>query len=418
MKIGCYKLLILLFILSTYPFLGVTSECTILNPNSDIEILTSGDMKCVIFKNVSIDKSALLAIPTYQSDASYQIKAKLPSKSVILDEIVDPNDGAFGDNLALEHNTEVKLSIIPLTKNRSYRFWVVHDHDPEEGYSNVFLSVTTKVISEDGIGTFPDPRPCGPEGCFIPENTLIDSQVYFENQNVNTASEAAQCTAQNRPPEPPPRTRSGGEQLNVNSALRASRGLAKAVNNVFNPFQAFSMRMIFFASMSRAGGALDMSHDENSRYIGGPSLGNFLYGAHGRALGIPESIILRGSSGYQAITNHGWVGLPLGVFNFLTNLNDNLGDQLEVLRGIRYENEVAKHNTTDRASFSCLDDLTLDAIGSSGGGGGGGPGGGSDGGSSGGSSGPIGGGGYIRPGGGGEEWCFVQEGYPTYCWIE
>lgn len=68
----------------------------------------------------------------------------------------------------------------------------------------------------------------------------------------------------------------------------------------------------------------------------------------------------------------------------------------------------------NQSSISCLDEQTISNLpgGTAGSGGGSG--------NLGGGSGSSGGdGGYlVPPFDGGEEWCFVQEGYPTYCWIE
>lgn len=125
---------------------------------------------------------------------------------------------------------------------------------------------------------------------------------------------------------------------------------------------------------------------------------------------------MKGSHAYQArsdaLRNGDWHGgWPQGIWNFITASGDNVGDQQEVLRGIRYHREVFEADSSNVSSLSCEDQESIENGGS--GNTGGGPGG-TD---SGGGSGAGRNDGYITYDSG-EEWCFVQAGKPTYCWIE
>ena len=179
-----------------------------------------------------------------------------------------------------------------------------------------------------------------------------------------------------------------------------------------------AIRVIRLAFMHDIGGRFDFSHSGEKEYNASAEMGNFFYGANGAAMGIPVSVLIKGSAAYQSITDAGgWInGFEQGVQNFINNEGDNLGDAAQVMRGIRYFNEVLKPNIDNISenNMSCLDDATAESLSGNNS---------VDGVVGGGFIMPIGGnpasgGFFVPPFNGGEEWCFVQSGYRTYCWIE
>jgi hypothetical protein len=170
-------------------------------------------------------------------------------------------------------------------------------------------------------------------------------------------------------------------------------------------------------AMHRVGGPLDLAHSTQGGHSGSFEMGNFLYGANAIALGFTPSQVLNGSHAYQAISDGGYFQYVEGIYNYMNNTGDNPGDQMEVLRGIRYYQEVFQFSPHNNSSMSCVDSATQSGGGSTNPGGGGGPGT-QPGGGGGSPSGPNNpGGGYIAPSG--EEWCFVDSRDTVqYCWIE
>lgn len=304
----------------------------------------------------------------------------------------------------------------PLTHDTEYEFFVVHDENTSTNETMIYIGLNSKYEKP-----FIEPEPC--EGCWI-NSTPIDTQfsnIDIQNQYFTISSsgaDASQCTDANRPPDAAPRNRETKEELNINSVLRVSKNWAESMKHTHSTTTMYAASFSRMVAMHKKTGALDLSHGRETKYIGSAEMGNFLYGANSRAMGLPEWLIIRGAAGYQAITNHGytWEGFQEGVINFVTNSGDNPGDPEQTIRGIRYHDEVYIYNQNDSRSSSC-EDLESKSESSNPGspGAGGGGEGGNSGGNTGGSGGiVIGGGG----GGGGSKVCFVQEGYPTYCWVE
>jgi hypothetical protein len=224
-----------------------------------------------------------------------------------------------------------------------------------------------------------------------------------------SSSENSLCSDSNRPYQGAPvSVGNSSETLDINAALSNANKWSNFLLGKLTAGQAFTARVSRLIANHRTGGVFDLAHAP-SAYKGSAEMGNFLYGAIGSALGLSESILLRGAAFYQQINGKGWQSFRSGVMAFLTNAGDAVGDGRQTLRGIRYFNEVFRSDINNQSSISCLDEQTLSNLPGDSGGNGEGFG----------SSYSGGDGGFlVPPFDGGEEWCFVQEGYPTYCWIE
>jgi len=241
---------------------------------------------------------------------------------------------------------------------------------------------------------------------------------------LSSTGETSQCNDSNRPPESSPTNRDTGEALNINAMLQDSVQWANTVNqnilmnaSPISLLQSHIYKIARLVTLHKAGGDFDVIHAKDTDYVGSTTTGNFLYGANGIAMGIPEDILLRGAAFYQAISDNGlgWSSFGQGLINFIKNDGDHLGDPEQTLQGIRYTKEVYMNNQEDTSPVSCDPaDANIDPP--SGGGGPLEP-------PGGGNPGPVGGGGpsigvTIPPIKGFTWWCFVQPSYPTYCWQE
>lgn len=412
-------LLIAVFFIA-YSLSGKANACEQLLPNSGLKIYSSDTIKCTNIKFLNIGNTVIVAEPSFQHNASYKITVKTPSGTMLLSKTI----GKFSDSLIQEldthSNDDIEVFLEPLTADINYNFAIAHDENTTTNKTIIYIGLNSSKKASVTPAPPDDPR-CDPQ-CEIPlMDQLIDNSVFYSISNVNIASESPQCNDENRPPEDAP-INEKQQKLDVNQILREStswneillgEGLTELENNAISLLRVRAMHSI--------NGSLDLAHtSSNTGYTGSFSMGNFLYGANASALGLSPSVILRGSHAYQALSDaqhdanwHG--GYAQGIWNFITASGDNVGDQQEVLRGIKYQRDVFTVNSSDTASLSC-EDLKSISNGSSGnsGGTGGGPGG-SGGSTGGGSSG--GDGGYISPNSP-EVWCFEQDGHATYCWIE
>ncbi|WP_223177775.1 polymorphic toxin type 44 domain-containing protein [Pseudoalteromonas fuliginea] len=198
--------------------------------------------------------------------------------------------------------------------------------------------------------------------------------------------------------------------LNINGVLRTSRNWYAGMKKTHSTTGAIAGGFARLVAMHRAGGALDLAHDDESDYVGSAEMGNFLYGANGRAMGLPGWALIRGAAGYQAISNHGytWRSFSQGVVNFIQDEGDKQGNPAQTIRGIKHHDEVFVHNINNPNKMSCQDIESKSENGTSTGPGGG------EGGNGGNNS--WGGGQVIIGGSGGSKTCFVQDGFATYCW--
>tara|TARA_B100001245_G_scaffold236692_1_gene230054 strand:+ start:21776 stop:23029 length:1254 start_codon:yes stop_codon:yes gene_type:complete len=403
---------------ATCLFSGEANACEQLLPNSGLKIYSSDTTKCANIKYLNIGNTVIVAEPSFQKNASYKITVKTPSGTTLLSETIERFSDSLIQKLDTQSNDDIEVFLEPLTADMNYNFAVAHDENTATNNTIIYIGLNSSKKASVTPAPPYDPR-CDPQ-CEIPQMLqLIDTSVFYSTSNVNIASDSPQCNDENRPPEDAP-TNEKQQKLNVNQILKDStswnqillgEGLTELENNV--------IRLLRVRAMHSINGSLDLAHTSSTTgYKGSFSMGNFLYGANASALGLSPSVILRGSHAYQALSDaqhadnwHG--GWAQGIWNYMTASGDNVGDQQEVLRGIKYHRDVFMLNSSDTASLSC-EDLESIANGSSGstGGGGGPPSGGSNsGGSSGGRD-----GGYIRPSNP-EVWCFEQDGYPTYCWV-
>lgn len=186
------------------------------------------------------------------------------------------------------------------------------------------------------------------------------------------------------------------------------------------------MQYYYLWELHSPGGLLDMSHNNNRTYNSSADMGNFIFGANLAAMGYSETEISSFSAAAQPITDAYSSGdwsfstFTQSLQNYLTNTGDNSGDSNMGIRGAKYYNEVVATQNSSNSSveYSCIDEETASSQPAV--------------------SGAAGYSGnawndmfYISPGttvngGSGSNgsgysytlYCFVQKGYPTYCWLE
>jgi hypothetical protein len=380
------------------------NTCITLEANDSAQLNTLESSKCVIVKYLSSTKTALVADSSFQGNASYSVKATLPSNSQILNRTIGSNDSTFADKLNTQYYTEVKLILQPNRNDASYKFFVIHDYNYDSDESTIYIGLDSIVIPDFD----PDPVPCGPEGCYIEPlmfnfNQTIVMQTSSSNQN-------SQCSDLNRPYQSAPDSiGNSSEKLDINEAMRDAKLWSNLLSSKLTAGQAFTARVARLIATHRTGGIYDLAHAP-TLYTGSAEMGNFLYGAMGSALGLSGSTLLRGAAFYQQVNGNGWQSFSAGIYAYINNSGDAIGDAEQTLRGVRYYKEVFSNDFNNQSSISCIDQETLSSL----------PGDGGDGGGSGNLGGGTGGdGGFlVPPFDGGEEWCFVQTGHQTYCWFE
>ncbi len=390
-------------------FNAFANNCIVLNPNSNIELYTQSQNQsaCISFKNVNIQKTYFVADPSLDKDAAYKIKIQSANGSVILDKTQSAAGVSTNAKLNTNYSSEILVTLTPMTQNIEYRYFVIHDENTTSGETSIYIGLASRKI----ISNIPPTKPC--KGCYNSDS--VGTLPLYMASSAGSMNEASQCTDANRPPEPAPRNRNTNEELNINAVLKVSRQWKNEINKTHTLGAQISAAFARMYVMHRGGGALDVAHDLSSKYGGSAEMGNFLYGANARAMGLPSSFIIRGSAGYQAISDSGWAGFPQGVYNFISNDGDNFGDSEQTMRGIRYYDEVHQNNQGDTSSTSCQDSQTLNGTNNTGAGG---VGGGEGGGNGGGGVNTFPGGGAGWGGGGGGGGCamwLVQKGYPPRC---
>lgn len=389
-------------------FNAFANNCIVLNPNSNIELYTKSQNQpvCISFKNVNVQKTYFVADPSINKDAAYKIKFQSISGSVILEKTQLAAGPSTHAKLNTNYSTEIVATLTPTTPNIEYRYFVIHDENTISDETSIYIGVITKKI----VSYTPPTEPC--KGCYT--SYSIGTLPLNIASSTGSINEASQCTDANRPPEPAPRKRDTNEELNINAVLKVSRQWKDEINKTHTHGSQFAAAFARMYVMHRSGGALDVAHTLTTDYVGSAEMGNFLYGANARAMGFTTFFIIRGSAGYQAISDSGWAGFPLGVYNFMSNTGDNLGDPEQTMRGIKYYDEVYQNNRGDTSSTSCQDSQTLNGTNNTGGGVGGGEGSGGSGGGA--NTFPGGGAGWGGGGGSGTcSWWLIQPSYPPRC---
>lgn len=400
------KLIFLLyFSLLLLPTVSQASDCTILSQNSSAVISLKSTIKCIEFRGINYSNTYFTADSSFQNNAAYNIAIKNSSGATILNKM----QKAAGKSTNLKLNTyysTVRIYLEPITQNINYEFFIVHDENTSTNETVIYIGLNSEYVRP-----FIEPKPpCS--GCWVngmptePSASSLLGSMNNHHTMASSSSDTPQCTDANRPPESTPFNRKTEESLNINGVLRTSRNWYAGMKKTHSTTGAIAGGFARLVAMHRAGGALDLAHDDESDYVGSAEMGNFLYGANGRAMGLPGWVLIRGAAGYQAISNHGytWRGFSQGVVNFIQNEGDNQGDPAQTIRGIKYHDEVFIHNINNSNKMSCQDieSKNENSTPTSPGGGGG------EGGNSGGR--------VIIGGGGGSKTCFVQDGFVTYCW--
>lgn len=137
-------LLILLAFVSALSF--EANGCEILIPNSSTKLITSTTSKCINIKHINPSKTYIVADSSFQNNADYRIKIKAVTGETILDK--KQLAGASNTSLKLNtnYNSEIRLTVEPLTSNRDYEFYVIHDENTTIGETNLYIGLHSKVV--------------------------------------------------------------------------------------------------------------------------------------------------------------------------------------------------------------------------------------------------------------------------------
>ena len=172
-------------------------------------------------------------------------------------------------------------------------------------------------------------------------------------------SDAPECNADNRPPNPSPVNTKNGKSLDYNNMLRRDIGQHHAWISTFSSFHGEALMLLHMYDTSRIGGEYDVK-SVRSPYNGDDADGNFIYGARMTAFGFSLDQTIRVSAAYQGVQDLGKVlGAFKGIVNYATNTGDNKGDAEQAARSWKYKTEVFDKNVHSPQLASCLDMSTL-----------------------------------------------------------
>lgn len=179
-------------------------------------------------------------------------------------------------NLKLEtYHTTVCVYLEPITHNTNYEFFIVHDKNTSTNETVIYIGLNSEYVRPP---IEPEP-PCS--GCWVnsmptkPSASSFLGSINNQHTIASSSSDASQCTDANRPPESTPFNRKTEESLNINSVLRTSRNWYAGMKKTHSTTGAIAGGFARLVAMRRAGGALDLAHDDESDYEGSAEKGDF-----------------------------------------------------------------------------------------------------------------------------------------------
>ena len=388
-------------------FHTTATACETGNPNSLTNIETQDAIKCINLTQLNAE-TWFVADSSILKNAAYNIKVTTPDGSVLVNQELSfaTNTFTIAQQLQLAGHNEVKITLTPLTGSRNYRFTIIHDHNTVEDLHTIYVGLNSEVLGNN-----------------TPPGGINPMQMFATTVAVNQLTEASQCNDANRPPTPPPINSNSGIPFNINGYLRATKEWMQQMHNTMNVGAVDAAALARAYVVHNIDGALDLSHANETSFVGDAAMGNFLFGASMAAMDYDSVFTLRMSAAFQAISDDGlgWSSVIQGIYNYVTNTGDSPGDPEQVMAGANYYHDVFTANGADSALVSCIDSQSLDQedglqemVDSSPGSGGGSGEGDGDPGDTGGDTGGNSGG---STGSGGTVWCFVDsKGDVQFCW--
>ncbi len=326
----------------------------------------SNNEACVNISGVSISNTVLSAdvqLPgqTTQSYVGYGVSVLNSSGSSLVQGNIVDKATLFKVNTSGTSNLQLKIKKLSQNSHIKHLFSIVVN---KESFGLTVIHVRPQAIDENFTNSNPPT---------IPVCNDIYTCEYPTSANNVSYTDAAQCSEANRPPIPPvPLKKNQAMIFNLSDVLRAEKAFYSNVLNFVslnyqglnNPQIMMHAQAIIFTRLynnHRTGAVYDVK-SSLSPWAGNADYGNFLFGAVMSVYGFSKDETLRYSAAYQAISNYGYWGAPLGLYNYLKNSGDNPGDPAMVSRGHDYSSQVFANNLADSQSHSCIDPLTRQKI--------------------------------------------------------
>jgi hypothetical protein len=136
--------LVVLFFTVFLQFEVLANECEVSLPNSSTELSSLSTSKCIIIKNINIQNTSILADPSYQKNAVYNIEITTVNDDTILNQTILPSTFSNIKKLNTQQNTEIKVTLIPVTANMEYNFHVIHDENTITGVTSIYVGLHSK----------------------------------------------------------------------------------------------------------------------------------------------------------------------------------------------------------------------------------------------------------------------------------
>ena len=158
------SLTITLVIILLNPFLNVeASSFYTLTPNTAKNYYIDNRPFTVTFEKISLVNTVIAADSSLDKNVDYKITVTNEYNSLLFTDVIYKNDFTSIKKLANQYNDTIKITLEPLTDNGDYQFFVAFDKDPNKDSTIIYIGVSANINDFD----FPDPQPCGPEGCMI-----------------------------------------------------------------------------------------------------------------------------------------------------------------------------------------------------------------------------------------------------------
>jgi hypothetical protein len=141
------KILIGFILILFLPFELLANECKVLLPNSSAKISTVSSSKCINIKHVNTQKTYFVADPSFQKNSTYNIKVTTVAGATILNKNQPYSGGSTSAKLNTHHNTEVQVTLTPLTSDMKYSFFVVHDENTITGETTIYIGLHSKLYN-------------------------------------------------------------------------------------------------------------------------------------------------------------------------------------------------------------------------------------------------------------------------------
>lgn len=286
------------------------------------KIIYQNDL-CINMNDLALGSSYIFIDSSLKKNAAFTATLDTSSGQNLFSQDFSHASGVFNASMNIGDNysgTDLVLTLTPTTNYRKYTFTVIHDYNPQEDLSVLYVTLISEVY---GSNT----PPIGGGGLNPQSMNVVLSST--SSNALNVLTEAAQCSDSNRPPTALP-VDDSGKALDLNGVLRESAAIRANLTGagMLNPSNEVAANTYLFLRayiQHKPGGSL--------------AIGNFVYGANMRGMGFSREQILAISAGIDAATNGSFSWnekIGHGIMNYITGYGEEAIDVINVTKGMDY----------------------------------------------------------------------------------